>query len=104
MSAPVADREATARSGSPSQGNARLSQHRRAKRPLPATRREADELFAPRARIAPAGASRLARLNALGLLELRTTPGPPLTQGEAHAAILDALYPVGAEPHRQADS
>jgi hypothetical protein len=51
---------------------------------------EADEIFAPRAHMARAGASRLARLNELGLLH---PEGRPWTQGEAHDAILNALYP-----------
>jgi len=77
--------------------NARLSARRRAKRPLPATREEADELFRPRAGSnegAVAYGPRLCRLATLGLLELRATPGPPITNLEAHQAILDTLYPA----------
>lgn len=73
-----------------------MSATRRAKRPLPATREEADELFRPRAggnERAVAYGPRLCRLAQLGLLELRSTSGPPITNAEAHAAILDALYP-----------
>lgn len=67
---------------------ARLSARLRAKRPLPETRREADRLFGPSPRIAhqPATIPRIARLVKLGVL-------PQYTNAEAHAAILDALYP-----------
>ncbi len=94
VTTPVTGREPSERSGGKaSTKNARYSAWARAKRPEPTTRAEADEIFAPRAHMARAGASRLARLLELGLLELRSEPGPIITQGEAHQAILDALYP-----------
>lgn len=99
MATPVEDRqpgERSGRTGTPSR-NARLSQHRRSKRPLPATRHEADEIFAPRARIAPARASRLERLCRLGCLTLVPAGTGHITQGQAHHAILDALYPEDSE-------
>ena len=71
------------------QRNARLSMSLRSKRPQPTTRREADELFAPASRNARARGTRLSRLNDLGLLH---PEGRPWTQGEAHDAIIDALY------------
>lgn len=73
--------------------NARLSARLRATRPFPATRHDADELYRPASRTARAKSPRLARLNELGLLEVRETPGEPLTSLKAHQAILDALYP-----------
>lgn len=85
MATPVAERPR-----STVHKNARLSAFLRAKRPLPATRREADELFAPHARNARATVTRLHRANVLGLLH---PEGRPYTQGELHDAILDALYP-----------
>lgn len=63
----------------------------RSKRPFPATRQEADEVYAPHARNAPATVTRLYRANELGLLH---PDRRPLTQGELHDAILDALYPT----------
>lgn len=72
--------------------NAKLSEARRRKRPVPETRREAQQLYEPLARYTPARANRLDRLNRLGMLAIRPSPGPPLTQGEAHDAILDAMY------------
>lgn len=81
--------------------NARLSLFLRSKRPIPTTRREADGIYAPHAQYAPATLARLYRLNAMGLLELRTTPGESITQGQAHEAILDAIYGP-EEPHEQA--
>lgn len=67
--------------------NAVISQRRRSKRPIPATRREADTLFGPTPRISgkPCSGPRLMRLQQLGLL-------PRITNGEAHAMILDAMY------------
>lgn len=89
MATPVADRQPSARSGSktPSK-NARMSAARRKKRPIPATRDEADELFGPSPayRQKLATAPRLIRLQALGLI-------PQFTNEEAHQLILDALYP-----------
>lgn len=83
------------------QKGARLSARLRAKRPLPATRREADDLFAPSPRIAqqPATIPRIARLMRLGVL-------PQLTNAEAHQLILDALYPCdpGATEERDTPS
>lgn len=74
---------------------ARISATRRAKRPLPATRDEADRLFSPSAAYTnrPASAPRLVRMQALGLI-------PQYTNAEAHQLILDALYPCdpGATP------
>jgi len=75
--------------------NARTSATKRARRPLPATRAEADALYRPGARIACATIERLYRMNKLGLLGLRDAPGPQITNAEAHQAILDALYPEG---------
>lgn len=68
--------------------NARLSANRRRSRPLPATRREADELYAPSPAYSqkPASAPRLVRMQQLGLI-------PQFTNAEAHRMILDALYP-----------
>lgn len=67
--------------------NARLSSRLRAKRPIPATRREADDLFGPSARIAHQKATipRVARLMQLGLI-------PQYTNEQAHELILDAMY------------
>ena len=61
---------------------------------MPATRREADELFRPSAAYTDklASAPRLVRMQALGLI-------PQYTNAEAHALILDALY-----PHEQGDT
>lgn len=72
--------------------NARESERRRQKRPIPATRHDADQLYAPGARTAHsrAMANRLYRLNVLGLLH---PEGRPITNAEAHQLILDALYP-----------
>lgn len=78
--------------------NARLSRFLRAKRPLPATRREADEIWRPHTGNVPARGTRLHRANVLGLLH---PEGRPLTALEVHEAILDAIY--GPEPHEQAD-
>jgi hypothetical protein len=70
----------------------------KAARPIPVTREEADAMYRPKT---PAGfardatGSRLHRLNELGLLELRTTPGLPITQGDAHIATLHAMYDKG---------
>lgn len=89
MATPVAERRAN--EGREGEGkNARISAHLRSKRPLPATRREADRLFSPSARIAhqPATIPRIARLMRLGVL-------PQYTNAEAHTMILDALYPEG---------
>ena len=95
MATPLLERGATQ---TPTvQRNARYSLWARAKRPIPATRREADELFAPHARNAQARATRLHRANVLGLLH---PEGRPYTAGELHEMILDALYPCdpGATP------
>jgi hypothetical protein len=74
-----------------------MSARRRAKRPLPATREEADELFRPRAgrneRVVAFG-PHLCRLAQRGLLELRATPGPPITNLAAHEALLDFYFPT----------
>lgn len=89
MATLVADRRAAeGRTGG------RTSSTRRARRPLPATRAEAASQFEPAARIAdwPAVASRIFRMNRLGLLH---PEGRPITNAEAHQAILDALYPEG---------
>lgn len=89
MAKPVSQRRAEeGRTGESK--NARLSSYLQAKRPYPATRREADELFRPVAGNAPAGSARLHRMNAHGLLHPERRP---ITQAEAHHAILDALYP-----------
>ena len=99
MATPINDRDPQPRS---EQGklnverNAKLSARRRAKRPLPATREEADQLFRPRAgsnERAVVTGPRLCRLAQLGLLEIRTAPGPRITNLEAHQAILDFYYP-----------
>lgn len=72
--------------------NDRHSRWAQAKRPLPATRDEADALFKPAAGNAPAKGSRLFRANELKLLH---PEGRAYTQGELHRMILDALYPEG---------
>jgi len=72
--------------------NARLSARLRRRRPFPATRAEADALYKPGSRNARAMPERLYRMNMLGLLH---PEGRPITQGEAHDAVLDALYPEG---------
>lgn len=71
---------------------ARLSARRRARRPLPATRSEADELFRPSRPDALVLPPRLARLNALGCLRLVPPGSGGITQAQAHEAILDAMY------------
>lgn len=83
--------------------NARISANRRRKRPLPATREEAEELYRPRAggnERAIVTGPRLCRLAELGLLEIRSAPGPSITNLDAHRAILDFYYPM---PVRGAD-
>lgn len=88
MAKPIAERLAEA--GKPStpavEQAERLSRRLRAKRPLPATRQAADELFKPRSGIAHQRATipRLARLSRLGVIRW--------TNAEAHEAILDAMY------------
>ena len=69
-----------------------MSAQRRASRPLPATRQEADELFRPRSPDTAVLPPRLARLNAMGLLTIREVPGKQISQAQAHRAILDGLY------------
>ena len=64
----VAGKTLTEKSRSSVERNARLSSTRRAKRPLPPTREEADELFRPASPNAHALGSRLYRMNELGLL------------------------------------
>lgn len=64
----------------------------RRKQPVPASRAEADEAYKPWSPSRDATPARLGRLNGLGLLELRSTPGPSITQQQAHEATLDALY------------
>ena len=79
------------------QRNARMSATRRARRPVPATREEAEELFRPRSggnERAVVTGPRLCRLAAVGLLELRSTPGPRVTNLEAHEALLDFYWPL----------
>lgn len=74
------------------QKNARMSAGRRAKRPIPATRREAEALFEPSRAYTPAHGGWLMRMNLLGLLHPERRP---LTKLEAYHAVLDALYPEG---------
>lgn len=86
MAKPVVERE----KGKPTakvKRNAALSMRARAKRPIPATRREADELFGPGPAysLKPASGPRLARMVQLGII-------PTYTNAEAHALILDAMY------------
>lgn len=89
MAKPVSQRRAEeGRTGESKNG--RQSTYQRAKRPYPATRHEADETFRPAAPNARAKSARLFRANELGLLH---PEGRPITQGEAHQLILDALYP-----------
>jgi len=92
MTATVAERRAKAGQTGESR-NARLSENNRRKRAIPVTRAEADAVFAPYARSARASASRLARLNMLGLLRIADEAGEPVTQGAAHDATVDAMYP-----------
>lgn len=87
MATPVAERP-----GSTVQKNARMSAGRRAKRPIPATRREAEALFEPSRAYTPAHGGWLMRMNLLGLLHPERRP---LTKLEAYHAVLDALYPEG---------
>ena len=72
--------------------NTRLSLHARARRPLPDTKQEADELYRPKTptdAARPAWGQRLCRMNALGLFH---PEGRPITNTEAHEAILNAIY------------
>ena len=101
MAKPLIDRVAgkplTEKSRATVERNARMSAKRRARRPLPATREEAEELFRPRAgsnERAVCYGPRLSRLAELGLLELRSTPGPKITNLEAHEAIRDFYWPL----------
>lgn len=103
MATPINEREPQPRSEEGRRAverNAAMSARRRAKRPLPETREEADALFRPRAggnERAPAYGGRLCRLNELGLLSLRATPGPKISNVEAHERILDFYYPPTAK-------
>ncbi len=73
--------------------NARQSAHNRQKRPYPASRHEADEMFRPNSPMAQvATMPRLARLLRLGALALVPPGTGRITNLEAHQAILDALY------------
>ena len=89
MAKPVEDRRAEEGRPAP---NGRSSLSARSKKPLPDTREEADFLYRPknpRDAVRPSWGQRLCMMNRLGLFH---PEGRPITNQEAHEALLGAIY------------